>query len=261
MILCLDVGNSHLFGGLIDDRLQPGDPMAIKLQFRHQTRVESTSDQLGLFMRRVLEENGFAAKPIRAISISSVVPGINYSLRAACIKYFVLEPFFLSADTTGGLDITISRFGADMVATAMAAVHQFPKHNIIVIDLGTATTYSVINQRQQVVAQVIQAGMKISMQALQAKTANLPTVPICTVATATANDPITAIQAGLYYGQLGAMQAITRQLSLENFHQGHTAPIIIATGGFAHLFAKANLFDQLAPNLVLHGLHLAWQSL
>ncbi len=250
MILCLDVGNSHLFGGLLEEG-------TMRLRFRHQTRVESTSDQLGVFLKCVLAENGFANDSISAIGISSVVPGINYSLRSACIKYFSIEPFMLKMGVKTGLDIKITHFGSDMVATAIAAVDNFPKRNIIVVDFGTATTFTVINQKHEVIGQVIQSGIKISMQALQTKTAQLPSVPIVNVPDVNGHNSISAIQSGLYYGQLGAVREIVTRLTAKHFSEADKEPVIIGTGGFARLFKEEGIFNEILPDLVFQGIHSA----
>ena len=89
MMLCLDVGNSHIYGGVFSDN-------DICLRFRHTSKV-STSDELGIFLKNVLRENQCEPETIHTISICSVVPQLDYSLRAACVKYFSVEPFFLQA--------------------------------------------------------------------------------------------------------------------------------------------------------------------
>ena len=86
MLLCIDIGNSHIYGGVFVDE-------EIKLRFRHTSKV-STSDELGIFLKAVLRENECAPELVKKISICSVVPQIDYSLRAACVKYFGIEPFF-----------------------------------------------------------------------------------------------------------------------------------------------------------------------
>ena len=82
-MLCIDVGNSHIYGGvLVNDE--------ISLRFRHTSKV-STSDELGIFLKTVLRENDCSPDSISRIGICSVVPQLDYSLRAACVKYFAIE--------------------------------------------------------------------------------------------------------------------------------------------------------------------------
>lgn len=253
MILCLDVGNSQIYGGLFDDE-------NIQLRFRHATMKELTSDQLGVFLTNVLRENAIDHKEIQQIAICSVVPPIDYSLRAACVKYFSIEPFILQAGVKTGLKIRYRNpleVGADRIANAIAATTHFPNKNIIVIDFGTATTVDVISAEKDYQGGVIFPGMRISMEALQSKTAKLSSVEIIYPQTVIGRSSMESVQSGLYYGQLGAVREVIERLTREIF--GNHQPIIIGTGGFVHLFEKENIFSVIIPDLVLHGLRMALQ--
>ncbi|NDH67320.1 MAG: type III pantothenate kinase, partial [Gammaproteobacteria bacterium] len=103
MLLCLDVGNSHIYGGMFS-----GDDLV--LRFRHTSKV-STSDELGIFLKAVIRENGCSAEQITTVAICSVVPSLEYSLRAACIKYLSIEPFFLQSGVKTGLNVQYKQPG------------------------------------------------------------------------------------------------------------------------------------------------------
>jgi type III pantothenate kinase len=251
MILCLDVGNSQLYGGVLS-----GD--AIHLRFRHDTRLSGSSDDIGLFLRGVLRENNQDYQQIKKIAVCSVVPNIDYSLRAACIKYFSIEPFILQAGVKTGLKIKYHNpleVGADRIANAIAAVRLNPGKNIIVVDLGTATTLCVINSKKEYLGGIIMAGMRIAMSALQSNTAKLFPVEIMAPKTVIGQSTVTSIQSGLYYGQLGLMRETVQRITQEIFHG--EPPVVIGTGGFAYLFEKENIFIAIVPDLVLHGLRAA----
>jgi type III pantothenate kinase len=251
MILCLDVGNSHIFGGVFskDD---------IQLRFRYNTKETMTSDQLGLFLRNVLKENSIDPSKINAISISSVVPSIDYSLRSACIKYFKQEPFFLQPSVQTGLNLQLdnpSELGGDRIANAIAAVHFFPNQNLVLIDLGTATTFSPISAQKAFLGGAIMPGMKLSMNALQAGTAKLFPVEILKPSRIVGKNTAENIQSGLYFGQLSAIKEISKNMIQEVFQGGEAT--VIGTGGFSYLFQEEHCFDYIVPDLVLHGLKLA----
>ncbi len=251
MILCLDVGNSQIFGGIFTDQ-------RLLLKFRHETHRRSTSDQLGIFLKNVLSENGINPKAIQHIAIGSVVPPLDYSIGSACIKYFHLEPFWLRVGVKTGLKIKVknpNEVGADLIATAIAASKQFANKNLIVVDFGTATTFVPITKNKEFLGVSIQAGLRTSMQSLQSQTEQLPTVQIVEPQQTLGLDSISAIQSGLYYGQLGALREILGNLQQEVFTGEQ--PVIIATGGFAHLFEKEKLFTAIVPDLVLQGIRLA----
>ena len=253
MILCLDVGNSQIFGGVF-----AGEKLL--LRFRHETYHRSTSDQLGIFLKNVLSANGLDPETIEHIAIASVVPSLDYSIGSACIKYFDLEPFWLRVGVKTGLKINTknpSELGADLVATAIAASEQFANKNLIVADFGTATTFVPIKKNKEFLGAIFQVGLRTAMQALQSQTEQLPTVQIVAPKQVLGRDSISAIQSGLYYGQLGALREVLTNLQHEIF--AGEKPVIIGTGGFAHLFAKEKLFTAIVPDLVLQGVRLALQ--
>lgn len=254
MILCLDVGNSHIYGGVFEqDKLL--------LQFRYPSAAQFTSDQLGVFFRSVLRENQLDPANIKQIAVCSVVPSLEYSLRSSLVKYFSVEPFFLKAGVKTGLKINYKNtheVGADRIADAIAASKLFPDKNLIVIDLGTATTFEVIAKDRSYLGGLIIPGIHIAMKALTDNTAQLPAVSILKPTTAIGQTTIANIQSGLYYGHLGAMREILRMIAKEQF--GNEQPIVIGTGGFAYLFEDEGLFNVIVPDLVLQGLRLSLEK-
>lgn len=251
MILCIDVGNSHIFAGVFSGE-------TILLRFRLETRQTITSDQIGVFLKNVLRENELDPKAIKHIAISSVVPSIDHSLGSACQKYFKIIPFWLRAGARTGLKIKTknpNEVGADLIATAVAAAQQFPNQNAIIVDFGTATTYVPIAADKTFLGVVIEAGIRTSMLALQLNTAQLPTVQINKPEEVVGRDTVSSIQAGLYYGQLGALREIIKNIKQDIFDNEKV--VIIGTGGFSSLFEKEKIFTVINPDLVLQGIKLA----
>lgn len=250
MMLCIDVGNSHIYGGVFDEE-------EIKLRFRH-TSKGSTSDELGIFLKSVLRENNCSPEEVKRIGICSVVPQIDYSLRSACVKYFSIEPFLLQAGVKTGLNIKYSNpleVGADRIANAIAATHIYPGQNVIVIDFGTATTFCVISAQKAYLGGAILPGVRLSVDALSKNTAKLPAVEIIKIETTVGRSTIESIQSGVYYGVLGACRELIHRMNQEAF--GSNKALVLATGGFASLFDKHDLYDHLVPDLVLQGIRLA----
>lgn len=250
MMLCIDVGNSHIYGGVFSQ----GE---ISLRFRHTSKT-STSDELGIFLKNVLRENQCSPEKIRHISICSVVPQLDYSLRSACLKYFSVDPFFLQSGVKTGLNIKYRNpgdVGADRIANAIAGTHRFPGKNLIVIDFGTATTFCAMTAQKAYLGGVILPGVRLSVDALANNTAKLPAVEIIKAENVVGRSTIESIQSGVYYGALGACREIIERIKKESF-EGLDA-IVLATGGFASLFDKQGLYDHHLPDLVLEGLHLA----
>lgn len=251
MILALDVGNSQIYGGLFVDE-------SMKISFRRNSKQGSSSDEVGIFLRSVLRENGFDPSLVKHILVCSVVPDVIYSLRGACRKYFDLEPFILQAGVKTGLNVQYrnpTEVGADRIANAVAGTALYPQKNLIIVDLGTATTFCAITKDRRYLGGSIIAGLKISMESLESRTAKLPSVEIISGSQALGKTTIESIQSGLYYSHLGAMREICSRLSQECFD--NEKPFVIGTGGFAHLFEKEKIFDKVMPDLVLQGLLVA----
>src|SRR3990167_5430687 len=250
MILCIDTGNTHIYGGLyLNDKLE--------LQFRYPSSSPFTSDQFGVFLKMFLRENELSAQAVRKVAICSVVPSLNYTIRSAFLKYFFIDPTFLQVDHAKELIIQYKNpqeIGADRISNALAAIHHAPNKNIIIIDLGTATTFDIVTADKKYMGGVIFPGMGISMRALSENTAKLSAVTIVRPEHILGQSTVTNIQAGLYYSHLGAIREITSRITKAIFNV--EVPIIIGTGGFANLFEKEQIFTVIIPELVLQGLYI-----
>jgi type III pantothenate kinase len=248
MHLTLDVGNGHIFGGVFEDG-------ALTLRFRKASTPALSSDELGLFLRGVLREHGRDPAAIEQIALCSVVPELVYSLRSCCRKYFHVEPFVLQAGAKTGLKIGYRNpleVGADRIANAIGGLHLYPDRNLIIVDLGTATTFDVVKANRHFLGGIIVPGVRVGMEALEKNTARLPTVEIVPPAELIGRSTIECIQSGLYFGHRAVVRELTRELRDEAFP--HEPALVIGTGGFSRLFESDRLFDATLPDLILVGL-------
>ena len=248
MILCLDVGNSHIFGGVFE-----GDQL--KLTFRKTSRQGASSDEYGLFFRSVLRENGFDPEQVNHIALCSVVPEVVYSISNGCQKYLKRAPFVLKAGAKTGLKILYRNpleVGSDRIANAIAGTQMYPNENLLILDLGTATTVDAISAGRDYLGGVIIPGLRMSMQALDQGTARLSSVEIRKAESTLGRSTAASIQSGLYHGHLGALNEIMAGVCRDAFDGQR--PRVLATGGFSSLFADTGLFDEAIPDLVLRGL-------
>ena len=250
MLLCLDIGNTHLVGGVFDKN-------QLLLQFRYDSKQIGTSDSLGIFIRSVLLENNINYKLIDEVSIASVVPFIDYTIRATCIKYLNnINPLFLTAETITNIVINVknpNEVGADLIASAVAARDLFPDKHLLIFDLGTATSGCYISNKGYFNGVSIAPGAKLMMTSLHSSTAKLMSVNIIKPYNVIGKDTLTAIQSGVYYSQLGLLEKITELTILEN-NIDKNELIIIVTGGFSYLFTDNPLFKNVIPELILLGL-------
>ena len=253
MILALDVGNSQIFGGVIEEGA--GGP-AIRLRFRKNSKPLNSSDEYGIFFRTVLRENGYDPAQVTKVAICSVVPDLNYSLKSAFQKYFDAQPFILQAGVKTGLKVKYRNpleVGADRIANSIGAVTRYPGKNLMIVDLGTATTFCGVTKEKEYLGGAILAGLRTQGEALGLKTAKLPSVEIVRPEAAMGRSTIESIQSGLYHGHVGAIREFTARYTKEVF--GGERPVVIGTGGFAKLFDQEGIFDAEIPDLVLLGLY------
>lgn len=251
MILAIDVGNSQIYGGVFEGK-------DLMLRFRRTSKAGASSDELGVFLRSVLRENNLDPSKVDQIGICTVVPEVSHSLRNACVKYFDRNPFVLQAGVKTGLKIRYKNpleVGADRIANAIAAVHEYPNQDLLIVDFGTATTFCAINAHKEYLGGVITAGLRISMEALETKTSKLPAVEIIRPESCLGRSTVDSIQSGLFYGTIGQVKEIRDRIAQEVFDGKR--PKVIGTGGFASLLNSAGIFDEENPDLVLNGIWLA----
>jgi type III pantothenate kinase len=247
MLLCLDIGNSQLHGGVFDGGL--------RLQFRKTTHPLGSSDEFGVFFMSVLRENGLDPKAVQRVALCSVVPPALHPIRSACLKYFRAEPFVLQAGVKTGLKVKYRNpheVGADRIAGAIGGTLRRPNENLLVVDCGTATTVDVVTAGGDYLGGAILPGIGISVESLAGKTAKLPTVEIARPLSALGRSTVESIQSGVYHAHVGAVRQLCGELTREAF--GGQRPAIIGTGGFAKMLEAEKLFDEVVPELVLLGL-------
>ncbi len=248
MILALDVGNSQIYGGLHDGN-------KFLFHFRKNSQNSNSSDEFGIFLKLVLKENGYDPKLVKRIAVCSVVPHVMHSLRGACQKYFNCEPFFLQAGVRTGLKIKYRNpleVGADRIANSIAATQIFPNQNLVIVDFGTATTFCAVSKEKDYLGGLIMPGLRISMEALENRTAKLPSVEIKAVDEIIAKSTVESIQGGIYWSNVFAAKSIGAEIT-KNVFKGEKT-LLIGTGGFSNLFQKEKVFDHVMPDLVLSGL-------
>jgi len=249
MYLCLDIGNSNIFVGIYakDEIIATSrcDTLADNL----------TSRMLGNFLLGVLTENNIDKIEISSVVVCSVVPSLNAVIKECCNIYFESAYYIETSSLYSGLDFQVElpeTIGNDRVACAVGAAFNYPGQNIIVVDLGTATTYCAISADRKYYAGPIVLGLNSSMQALHSSTALLPVVDIIQCSKVIGRNTQDNIQSGLFFGCVSMINGITDQITKELFPGMDVT--IVGTGGGSGLFAKHNVFDDISANLVFKGM-------
>lgn len=248
MLLCLDVGNSQIFGGVFEG----GD---LRATFRRTSNIRASSDEYGTFFRAVLRENGADPGAVSMAAVCSVVPDVVHSLRNCFRKYFGFEPFVLQPGARTGLKIRYRNpleVGADKISNAIGAVARFPGRNLLIVDFGTATTLCAVTRDKEYLGGIITPGIHTSMAALEANTARWPAVEIVRPPEVLGRSTVESIQSGLYYGTLATVRALIGAVTERHF--AADKPVVLGTGGFGRLFEEERVFDAFVPELPLIGL-------
>lgn len=254
MLLAIDVGNSETKLGFFD---VAGELVG---NWRVTTARRRTSDEYGVLFQAFFSSSRFALDRVEAIVISSVVPPVDRPLYDGCRKYFDREPHQFTAATQKLIEVRTDRpleLGADLAAAAIGGVHLVGAP-AIVINFGTATTYSAVNAAGAFLGAAIAPGIQISIDALAARTAKLPQIALVPPPSPIGRDTVSALQAGIIYGAVGQTEGVIARLRAEL----NVPANVIATGGLADIVARqTTAIDRVEPNLVLLGLRRYYESL
>lgn len=253
MIYTIDIGNSNVVAGLWQD------DTLIDIM-----RIATIKDKEALtFYQMKLQEyfleKAFDLGAIEQIIISSVVPSLNEAFEAIFSTYFGKKPQFINSQLYPNLPIHIQNpieIGTDLVANALAA-HQIYGGNAIVVDFGTALTFTTVSAEGKIIGVSIVPGIKTAIGALFNNTAQLPEVPLESPVSALGTDTVSAIQSGIIFGYTGLVKNMIEAIQKETKVTYKT----IATGGLAailenNLEFKA-VFNEVNPILTLTGIRLA----
>lgn len=224
MILTIDIGNSNIvLGGVKDDQ--------IVFEARLRTEATKTSDQYCVDLKILMEVYGVSNKDIEGTIIASVVPQVLNSMRTAIQKLTGKVPLVVGPGLKTGLNILLEnpgQTGADLVVADVAALREH-KPPLIVIDMGTATTMSVLDKNGAHIGGCIIPGVKISMDALTDKTALLPGLQLDQPKKAIGRNTIDAMRSGIMLGTACMLDGMVERMEAE---LGCKTTVIV-TGGIA----------------------------
>mgnify|MGYP006281474869 FL=1 len=191
--------------------------------------------------------------------MASVVPALLPAVVKGIRQYLGSDPVVVQPGTRTGLRIQTKapeEVGADRIASSIGALDAYPGENLIVIDMGTATTFDCLTADKTFHGGVIAPGLRLSMEALYRNTAKLPPVEIRACEEALGRSTETNIQSGLYFGHVGLIRELLPRLKAEAFGEDGECRVIV-TGGYAEMLMPEQLFDHYEPHLVLKGIRIA----
>lgn len=245
MLLVIDVGNTNTVMGVYD-----GDRLVT--HWRLGTSRHRTSDEYGVLVQGLCAQRRIDATAIRQVAISCVVPSQLLSLTDVSHVYFDCKPLIVD-HTTAGIPIRIERpeeVGADRLVNAVAAYDKF-RRDVIIVDLGTATTFDAVSADGAYLGGAISPGITISIEALAHHASKLSRVEFANPGTVIGKNTLHAMQAGIYFGYVGLVDTLVERMRAELGGD----PLVVATGGLAPLIAEASTtVHKIEPYLTLEGL-------
>lgn len=224
MILTIEIGNSTIVLGGVE-----GDD--IRFECRINTDRVKTSDTYCIDLKTLFEIYGIDLGTIEGVIIASVVPQVLNSVRTAIRKLLQMEPLVVGPGLKTGLDIRLEnpgQMGADLVAADVAALREH-KPPLIVIDLGTATTMSVIGPDGAHLGGCVCPGVKIGLEALTGSTSLLPGIQLDAPKQALGRNTADAMRSGIMFGTAAMLDGMIDRFRQETGWEF----TIVATGGLA----------------------------
>ncbi|MBE6950370.1 MAG: type III pantothenate kinase [Ruminococcaceae bacterium] len=246
MILTIDIGNSTIVLGGVEGS-------EIPFECRINTDRVKTSDTYCIDLKTLFEIYGVELERIEGVIISSVVPQVLNSVRTAIRKLLKLEPLVVGPGLKTGLNIRLenpAQMGADLVAADVAALREH-KPPLIVIDLGTATTMSVIDPEGAHMGGCVCPGVKIGLDALTARTSLLPGIQLDSPKQAVGRNTADAMRSGIMYGTAAMLDGMIDRFREETGWDF----TIVATGGLAKRIAPLCRHEVIVDrHLLIKGL-------
>ena len=244
MILAIDMGNTNIVIGGIDDQ---------KTYFveRVTTNHNKTDLEYAVNIKSILELYDIPLGRIEGAILSSVVPPLNAAILSAVEKICGFTPLLVGPGIKTGINILMDNpktVGSDLIVAAVAAAHSYPCP-IIIIDMGTATTMSVVDARGNYAGGVILPGPKVAMGSLSGHTAQLPYISFGAPGKIIGKNTIDCMRSGIMYGTAAMIDGIIDQAS------------VVATGGLAASFIPLCSHEiAYEDDLLLKGLLILYKK-
>ena len=250
MLLAIDIGNTNTTFGVFDGE-------KLRATWRMATGVGQMADEYAALLLNLLHHQGLDTSDVKEVALCSVVPPLLTTFEELCQRYFHLSPLVVGPGVKTGVRIRMDNpreVGTDRIVNAAAAHHLY-RGPVIIVDLGTATTFDTVSKEGDYIGGVIAPGIVTAAEALFTKAAALPRVELVHPKQAIGSNTITAMQSGIVFGYVGLIEGIVTRIQKE---LGEKATVV-ATGGYAELIAQeTTVIDKVDPNVTLIGLRLIY---
>lgn len=252
VLLTIDIGNTNVTLGAYEGE-------SLVFTARLATQSHNTDDQYAVEIKNLLSLYCVDTEEIEDAIISSVVPSVAVSIANAVSKLFHIVPLMLGPGVKTGLNIKIdnpAQLGADLVAGAVGALEAYTMP-CVVIDMGTASTVSVLDRNGTFLGGAIAAGVRLTLKALTENTAQLPAIPIEAPKSVIGANTVECMQSGLVFGTAAMLDGLLQRIEEE---LGET-PTVVATGGLSkQIIEHCNTNIIYDENLLLDGLRAIYEK-
>ncbi|MDY5806365.1 MAG: type III pantothenate kinase [Lachnospira sp.] len=255
MILAIDMGNTNIVIGCVDEE-------KVLFEERLATDLSKTELEYVVIFKTVLELYGIEKEKVTGAIISSVVPQLVNIIKSAVYKLIKVEPMVVGPGVKTGLNILMDeprRVGSDLIVDAVAAINNYGTP-LIVIDMGTATTMSVIDRKGNYIGGVIMPGIKVSVDSLVSRTAQLQRISLDAPDKVIGKNTINCMKSGVIYGNASCIDGMIDRLA-EEMGEGLSDIKVVATGGLARVIlpqCRHNIIQD--DELLLKGLKIIYDK-
>jgi type III pantothenate kinase len=254
MLLAIDAGNSNVafavYSGLVR-----------KSQWRIRTRPERTADEFAALLANLLDATDISVSQITECVVCSVVPQTTPDLIRLCRDYYGVDPLLIGSDLDLGIDVRYKPagdVGTDRLVDAAMALDRYGPAPLIVLDLGTGTTFNAVGPPNLYLGGAICPGLGVAWDAMFERAARLYRVEAVKPPSVLADNTLHALQSGMVYGAVSMIDGMVRRIQADM-----KAPscIVVATGGGLSqaICESSETITHVDPHLTLDGLALAFR--
>lgn len=251
VLLCIDVGNTNIVIGIYNND-------TLINTFRLETKLLRTEDEYGQKIHYNLNYMNLKKEDITGSIIASVVPEVDATLESTLIKYFNVKPLFVMPGVKTGIKVKLDnpkQLGADLLVGAVAATTKYGFPSII-IDMGTAITFSLVNKNKEFLGGIIYPGIITAFSNLVKSTSLLESVKLSVPECIIGRDTMSSIQSGMIYGTAGAISGLIKRI----FDEYGEMKIIVTGGTSKYIIPHLDYIVIYDENLIMEGLKIIYQK-
>ncbi|HNW60596.1 MAG TPA: type III pantothenate kinase [bacterium] len=251
MLLVIDIGNTQIAAGIYQEK-------TLAAHWRLSSHSERTEDETWILMQSIAAAQGFDILQVSGVAISSVVPDMTVHFEKMATKYLHRHPVIVSNELDLGVKIRYqnpAQVGADRLCNAVGGIAKYGTP-LIIVDLGTATTFDVISAEGAYLGGIIAPGIESSALILHQRAAKLPRVALRFPESAIGNSTESSIQSGLMFGTVEMIDGMVERIQRE---VGRTVRTV-ATGGLARVIVhQLRRVSEVDDHLTLDGLRMIYE--